>query len=153
MSGEFARGWARVLIMAGAVVAVDQATKALALAQLSPGERIDLILGVDLAEISNKGVAFGFLGGGGAAVVVVTAIALGLVLVWFARDPGRPAMWLAVGLLTGGALGNLADRARVGAVTDFIDPPVWPAFNLADVAITAGAILLAVIALASEPRQ
>ena len=52
-------------------------------------------------------------------------------------------MWIAVGLLAGGALGNLADRVRAGAVTDFIDLPLWPPFNLADMAITAGVALLA----------
>jgi signal peptidase II len=59
---------------------------------------------------------------------------------------------MAVGLLTGGALGNLADRVRTGAVVDFLDPPAWPAFNLADVAIVAGvgALLLAV---APPPRE
>ena len=72
------------------------------------------------------------------------------VLVWFALDPQRPGLWLAVGLLAGGALGNLADRVRAGAVTDFIDPPLWPTFNLADVAITLGALVLVVASLGSE---
>jgi lipoprotein signal peptidase len=56
-------------------------------------------------------------------------------------------MWLAVGLLAGGALGNLADRVRMDAVTDFIDPPLWPTFNLADIAITLGALGLVLISL------
>jgi signal peptidase II len=68
--------------------------------------------------------------------------------VWFALDPGRPGLWLAVGLLTGGALGNLADRVRIDAVTDFIDPPLWPAFNVADIAITFGALGLVLASLA-----
>jgi signal peptidase II len=153
LAGPGARGWARALIVAGLVVACDQAAKAVALAGLSPGERVHLVLGFDLAEVSNRGVAFGFLGGGGAAVVVVTAVALGLVLAWFASDPARPGMWLAVGLLAGGALGNLADRARLGAVTDFIDPPLWPAFNLADIAISVGAITLVLIALAPSDGE
>jgi signal peptidase II len=152
LAGRAARGWSRALVVAGFVVALDQATKAIALANLSSGERVDLALGFRLVEVSNKGVAFGFLGGGGASVVIVTATALGLVLAWFAHDPGRPGMWLAVGMLAGGALGNLADRARVGAVTDFIDPPLWPAFNVADVAITAGALALVLIAIA-PPKE
>jgi signal peptidase II len=69
-------------------------------------------------------------------------VALTLLLSWFARDPARPGLWPAVGLLAGGALGNLADRVRDGAVIDFLDPPNWPAFNLADVAITFGVALL-----------
>ena len=64
--------------------------------------------------------------------------ALASVLCLFARDPTRPGMWIAVGLLAGGALGNLADRVRADAVTDFVDIGPWPPFNLADVAITAG---------------
>jgi signal peptidase II len=133
--------------VAGIVVALDQAAKSAVLQSLGPHERVQTIPGFDLVVVGNKGIAFGFLGDGGAAVVAVTAIALGLVLAWFASDPSRPGMWLAVGMLAGGALGNLADRARIGAVTDFIDPPLWPAFNLADVAITGGAVLLVLIAL------
>jgi signal peptidase II len=133
--------------VAGIVVALDQASKSAVLQSLGPHERVQTIPGFDLALVANKGIAFGFLGGGGAAVVAVTAVALGLVLTWFASDPARPGMWLAVGMLAGGALGNLADRARIGAVTDFIDPPLWPAFNIADVAITSGAVLLVLIAL------
>jgi signal peptidase II len=52
-------------------------------------------------------------------------------------------MWVAIGLLAGGALGNLSDRVRDGAVTDYVDFLSWPSFNLADVAITAGVVLLA----------
>jgi signal peptidase II len=80
----------------------------------------------------------------------VTIGALALVLLWFALDPERPGLWLAVGLLVGGALGNLADRVRSDAVTDFIDPPFWPTFNLADVAITLGAVALVFTSLAHE---
>jgi signal peptidase II len=147
LAGAAARGWCRALAVAGVIVAFDQAAKSAVLQSLSPHETLDALPGVDIVVVANKGVAFGFLGGGGAAVVAVTAIALGLVLAWFASDPTRPGMWLAVGLLAGGALGNLADRARIGAVTDFIDPPLWPAFNIADVSITLGAVLLVLIAL------
>jgi signal peptidase II len=62
-------------------------------------------------------------------------------------------MWAGVGLLVGGALGNLIDRIRIDAVTDFIDPPLWPAFNVADVAITAGVVVLALAALSPAPRR
>ena len=63
----------------------------------------------------------------------------------------RPGLWLVVGLVVGGALGNLADRVRIGAAIDFIDPPLWPAFNLADVAIVVGVALLALMLLSPEP--
>ena len=77
----------------------------------------------------------------------MTIAALALVLAWFAIDPRRPGLALSVGLLAGGALGNLADRVRASAVTDFIDLPLWPAFNLADVAITLGALGLVLTTL------
>lgn len=120
---------------------------------LAPHEIVDLPLGFQLARVMNHGVAFGFLGGGGAPVVAVTVAALAFVVTWFARNPLRPGLWLAVGLIAGGAVGNLADRVRDGAVTDFIDPPLWPAFNLADVAITTGAVALVLIALAPERKD
>ncbi len=64
-------------------------------------------------------------------------MALGVVGYLFARDPARPGMWVATGLLAGGAIGNLVDRIRADAVTDYVDIAPWPPFNLADVAITA----------------
>jgi signal peptidase II len=133
------------------VVAVDQASKAAIVSGLAPGERVDLALGFDLARVANNGVAFGLLENARDGIVLaVTLAALGLVLAWFATNPGKHGLWLGVGMLTGGALGNLADRIRDGAVTDFIDPPLWPAFNLADIAITGGVVILVLVAF-GEP--
>ncbi len=84
--------------------------------------------------------------------MAVTALALGVVGYLFSRDPARPWMWAAAGLLAGGALGNLADRIRADAVTDYIAIGNWPAFNLADVAVTFGVLLLA-YAYAREPAK
>ena len=113
-----------------------------------PGERTDLALGFDLTRVMNSGIAFGlFSGGDDALVIAFTAVSLGLIVGWFAFDTTRPGLWLGVGLLAGGALGNLADRVRDGAVTDFFDPPLWPAFNFADVAITVGVFVIALTAL------
>jgi signal peptidase II len=141
------RAWLLAGAVALAVVAADQIAKAAVRSGLEAGERVDLALGFDLVRLTNKGIAFGLFDEGGPLVLVITAAALAAVIVWFSLNPGRPGLWLAVGLLTGGALGNLIDRARDSAVTDFLDPPLWPAFNLADVAITLGAIALAVVAL------
>ena len=138
--------WRRALGVCGAVVLVDQVTKAIVVSSLTAGQRESLALGFHLTNTANRGLAFG-IGHGQGFVLAVTIVALALVLVWFAVDPGRPDLWLAVGLLAGGALGNLADRVRTDAVTDFIDPPLWPAFNLADVAITLGAVGLVLISL------
>ncbi len=139
-------GWARVLAVCGGVVLLDQVSKAIVVSSLSMGEYRQVGLGFRVTNTENSGLAFG-IGQGEGFVLAVTIIALALVLVWFALDPTRPGLWLGVGLLTGGALGNLADRVRLDAVTDFIDPPLWPAFNLADVAITLGAIVLVLVSL------
>jgi signal peptidase II len=144
------RDWARALAVIVAVVALDQATKALLGAELDPGEHRDLVLGFELVNVTNEGIAFGILGDGGDLVLVVTLVALASVLVWFVLAPPRPGLWIAVGLLVGGALGNLIDRIRDDGVTDFLDPPLWPAFNVADVAITAGVVVLIAIAFAQE---
>lgn len=137
-----------MLAVAGIVVAVDQSTKAAVVAELALGERVDLALGVDLAHVTNRGIAFGLLDDGQGLVVAVTAATVALVLAWFATAATRPGLWLGIGLLVGGALGNLADRAREDAVTDFIDPPLWPAFNVADIAITAGVVAIVLGAFA-----
>jgi signal peptidase II len=139
-----------MLIVCGLVVIADQATKGAVIETMAPGERTELALGFDLARVTNSGIAFGLLDeGSDALVLAVTVTALALVIGWFAVDAARPALWLGVGLLAGGALGNLADRIRVQGVTDFLDPPLWPAFNLADIAITAGVVVIALAALSS----
>ena len=142
--------WLWALAVCAFVVVVDQGAKAAVVSELTRNQEVGLPLGFNLVRVANHGVAFGFLGGGGALVVAVTLVALVFVIGWFAFDPLRPGLWLAVGLIGGGAIGNLTDRIRTGAVTDFIDPPLWPAFNLADVAITVGAVVLVVIALRPE---
>jgi signal peptidase II len=158
LSGLAIGGWRRALAVCGAVVLLDQVSKAIVVSSLSVGEQAKLGLGFSITNTPNSGLAFG-IGQGEGFVLAVTVVALVLVLVWFAVDPTRPGMWLAVGLLAGGALGNLADRVRADAVTDFIDPPLWPTFNLADVAITLGALGLVLVSLGpakdrdeAEPR-
>ena len=135
-----------------AVIAADQLTKALVRSGLEIGEQRDLVLGVDLVHVRNSGVAFGFLAGGGAVLVAGTAIALLALLVFFALNSGRRLVWLPTGLLLGGALGNLLDRAHQGHVTDFIKFPHFPAFNVADMAITVGVLAL-VYVLEGPPRR
>jgi signal peptidase II len=134
--------WRGAIATCAAVLVADQATKQIAITELAGDAPVDLPLGFEFDYITNTGIAFGLFGGGEALVIAITLVALSLLFVWFARDPGRPGLWPAVGLLAGGALGNLADRVRDGAVVDFIDPPRWPAFNLADLAITLGVALL-----------
>jgi signal peptidase II len=135
-------GLTRAVATAGVVVAVDQASKQAVVASLAPDERRNVFFGLDFTNTRNTGVAFGALEGGGLVVAVLIGLALVLVTGYFALHAGRPWLWLPVGLLVGGALGNLADRAREGAVIDFIDPIAWPAFNLADASIVIGVFAL-----------
>jgi signal peptidase II len=147
VSGERARAWWRAGALCVLVVALDQVAKALVQDRIVVGEHVDVLGPLGLTLSHNHGVAFGLAGGGGAGLIVVTVAALALVTALFARNPARPGMWVAFGLIAGGAIGNLADRVRLGAVTDFIDLPHWPDFNLADVSITAGVLVLALIYL------
>jgi signal peptidase II len=143
-----------MLLTAAVVVAVDQATKGLLRGELARGEHRDLILGFELSHVTNSGIAFGALEGAADGLVLgVTAAALALIVGWFTVAGDRRGMWLGVGLLVGGAIGNLIDRLRLDGVTDFIDPPYWPAFNIADVAITAGVVVLAVASLGPAPAR
>ena len=133
---------AAALATAGVVVAIDQATKQLAISGIERGDQVDVFFGLELTNARNTGVAFGAFEGGGALVAILIGVSLTLLLGYFALHRDRPWLWLPVGLLLGGALGNLADRAREGAVIDFIDPVAWPAFNVADACIVIGVLAL-----------
>lgn len=143
-----ARAWRLATALCLLVVALDQAAKAAIEASLVTGEQVDVLGPLELTLAHNDGVAFGLAGGGGALLIGLTLVALGFVVALFARNPTRPGIWPAVGLLAGGALGNLIDRVRSGAVTDYVDVLSWPPFNLADVAITLGVVVLALSYLA-----
>lgn len=142
-----ARAWAFAGALCGLVLLADQASKAAIRDHLVLGERVEVLGPLELTYVHNKGVAFGLAGGAGVGLVLVTFAALAVVSYLFARNPTRRGMWIAVGLLAGGALGNLADRIRADAVTDFIHIGSWPAFNVADVSISAGVILLVLLYL------
>jgi signal peptidase II len=146
-------GAAAALGTAGVVVALDQATKQLAVASIARGDQVNVFFGLDFTNTRNTGVAFGAFQGGGAVVSVLIGLSLALLLGYFAVNRERPWLWLPVGLLLGGALGNLADRARVGAVIDFVDPVAWPAFNLADACIVVGVLALLYVVEGRDRRR
>ncbi|MBQ7666432.1 MAG: signal peptidase II [Kiritimatiellae bacterium] len=138
-----------VVLTAAAVAALDQATKAAVLACFAPGESVAVVPGFfDLCLVLNRGAAWGILAGRRVLLVAVSAAMLALL--WFSRrDLGSTrAGRVASGLLGGGIVGNLIDRAFRGEVVDFLDFHIgrewsWPAFNAADSAICiAVAILL-----------
>jgi signal peptidase II len=153
--GARRRAFALAALTLVAVAVLDQATKALAVATLVPGDAVPVLFGIDLRLVRNTGVAFGVLAGAGdMPIVVITALAVGSVLAFFLVRADRPLLWLPVGMVLGGAAGNLVDRVRLGAVVDFIDPTFWPAFNLADIAIVVGVLgVLYVAEGPAEPRE
>jgi signal peptidase II len=134
------------LIAIGLVIFVaDQVTKRLADEKILPGERVEFLGPLDLTLTFNDGIAFGLAGGGGFLVILLSLIALVALGVFVAAAPPGWPTSIAGGLIFGGALGNLVDRVRYGEVTDFLVMPGWPAFNLADVGITVGVVILALI--------
>ena len=146
-------GPAAAVATAGLVVAVDQVTKQLVVTNIAQAEQVSVIPGLDLTYTRNTGVAFGALAGGGLIVALLIGLSLALLVGYFAANKDKPLLWLPVGMLLGGALGNLADRAREGAVVDFIDPVAWPAFNFADSCIVVGVLLLLWVVERRPPRS
>ncbi len=138
-------GFARIAGVAAAILALDQLTKHFVRSGIEPGDSHRLIPGVHLVHVRNTGVAFSLFSGGGTLVLVFTFVALALLVGYFTLRPTRPWLWLPTGLLIGGAIGNLIDRIAHGAVTDFIKLPLWPAFNVADMAITFGVLSLLIV--------
>ena len=134
--------WTRVVVVLAVIVAADQILKRVVTSAIERGQQESVIAGIEIVNVRNTGVAFGQLQEGGAIVAIVIALAIGALLAYFARHARRRLMWLPTGMLLGGALGNVIDRVREGAVVDFVKLPYWPAFNVADVAITFGVIVL-----------
>jgi signal peptidase II len=136
-----AQSISRAGLLLAAIVAVDQVAKALVRAGVSRGEENGVFPGLEIVHVRNRGVAFGALSGESVVMVVVLLALAGLV-VWFALHSRRAHVWIPTGMLLGGAVGNIIDRVRDGAVTDFIKLPLWPAFNIADVSIVLGVLAL-----------
>lgn len=143
------RAWPWFLISA-AIVLADQVTKSLVLDRFAPGERLEITGFFNLVLVFNKGAAFSFLAGAGGwqtpLLVAFALIAAVVVSVLLARSPERGLFSAGLALILGGAVGNVIDRLRFGHVVDFVDLHAagwhWPAFNVADSAITLGAALL-----------
>lgn len=145
--------------LAALTLVLDQATKWLVLFWvMDPPRTIPVLPFLDLVIVWNRGVSFGMFGGGTVppwAFVVLSGVISIALLVWLRR---AESLWtqMAIGLVIGGAIGNVVDRILFGAVFDFIDVHVagwhWPAFNLADSAITLGVVLLLVESLLPERK-
>lgn len=144
-----------------AIVALDQATKWWILSVvMQPPQRIPVTGFFDLVLVMNRGVSFGMLGGAPgwvAAALIAFALLLAVALsIWMWRAQNL-LLGLSLGLVVGGAIGNVIDRIRFGAVVDFLDFYIgdyhWPAFNVADSAITVGVILLILDSLKSGSEK
>lgn len=131
------------VMIAVLVVIADQLSKSAVTARIDPGHAVDVLGPLRFTLTYNDGIAFGLAGGKGVLVILLAAVALVALGAFIATAPARWPTAVAGGLILGGAAGNLIDRFRIGHVTDFILLPSWPAFNLADTAITIGVIVLA----------
>ena len=132
----------RTVLVAVIVVAADQLSKAIVRSQIKPFDEIKVLPFLKLVRTENSGVAFSMFSGGGPVVVIVGLLALGALAYFYVTHIHRRLVWLPTGMLLGGAAGNLIDRIAHGGVTDFIKLPHWPQFNVADISITVGVLVL-----------
>jgi signal peptidase II len=147
--------WIALLLVACAAVMADQFTKQVVGRTLALGESVDIVGPFSIHHVQNTGIAFGLFASRTSLVIAVTAVAVGLMLWFFARSARRhPVLPVALGLVLGGSIANLIDRVRLGHVTDFLDLVAWPAFNLADMFIVVGvAVLFGALVLAERPHR
>jgi signal peptidase II len=147
--------WAALAAIAGSAVLADQVTKRIVASQLALGDSRHVVGPFDLHHVQNSGIAFGLFPRATTIVIVLTSIVIAWLLVVFARSGARhPVLPVGLGLLVGGSLSNLADRIRLGHVTDFLDLDFWPAFNLADTFIVVGvALLVGAAVIGDRPRS
>ena len=139
------RRLAPFVAIASAVLIADQATKAAVRGWLTVGQSWPAGDGLlRISHVENSGAAFGILQGAAPFLLIITAVGVIAVAAYLLFVPVR-SLWIttALALILGGAAGNLVDRVARGAVTDFIDPTHYPAFNIADSAIVVGAFTLA----------
>jgi signal peptidase II len=141
----------RAAVAALLFLGLDQLTKQIVVRSLARSESVNVFFGIEITNVRNKGVAFGALGKGGVPVTLLTIAAVSLLIGYFAMRATTPWLWLPVGIVAGGAFGNLLDRVREGAVIDFIDPMLWPAFNVADMGIVLG--ILGLLYVVEGPRK
>ena len=141
------------LLLAAAVVTLDQFAKWFIRVELERGDTWDVAPFFRIVHITNNGAAFGILQDAGPLLVVTSVMGMVAIFV-FLFNPGfaHPLMRAGLALMLGGAIGNLIDRVANGKVVDFLKVPHWPAFNLADSAITIGVLLL-LWAMLQEPEH
>jgi signal peptidase II len=147
--------WLGLAAVAIAAVVADQLTKHVVASEVALDDEVKVLGPFTIHHVQNSGIAFGLFSNATAVVIVLTLVAIGWMVLYFARSGARhPLLPVAVGLLIGGSLSNLSDRVRLGHVTDFLDFRYWPAFNLADSFIVIGvAVLLGALIAADRPPK
>ncbi len=143
------------VVVAVAAFVADRITKLLVQDRITVGERISVVGDLlELRHVHNRGIAFGLFSGAGSIVVAGTLIVGILLFVFLMRvEPSDRLTILGGAFITGGALGNLVDRVQLGYVTDFIHLPNWPTFNVADIWITVGVVLVLLAQLVAIRRE
>jgi signal peptidase II len=144
------------VLAAAAAILLDQVSKALVVTYMEPGRSVTIIPHVlSLTHSTNTGAAFGILRGSGQIVFLAALIITGLALAWFFAFRHKQGYWsfIGLGLLIGGALGNLIDRIFRHKVVDFFNLGWWPVFNVADLAIVAGVIIIVVVSAVEILRE
>jgi signal peptidase II len=155
-------GWLFLLLISGIIITADQISKGAVLSSIPADHVISVIDGFfNLVHVQNPGGAFGFLADQESLIrpilfLIGPAAAIGLLLYLFVRmNPGGRFFSFGIALILGGAVGNLIDRLRIGKVIDFLDFYIgdlhWPAFNLADSAVTVGCGIL-IIQMIMNPK-
>ncbi|HSL97760.1 MAG TPA: signal peptidase II [Candidatus Deferrimicrobiaceae bacterium] len=144
--------WIPFLALAASITIVDQLTKAWLVSFLGPGQSTSVVGDlVRLVHAQNTGGLFGLLRGYAVPFALLSLVAISAIVVFHAKSGRSPLMTLALGLLLGGAIGNLVDRLRLGHVVDWIDAGLgsfrWYTFNVADAAISTSLALLLAMSL------
>ena len=140
------------LVLAAGIVVLDQLVKWLVRESLDRGDFIAVIWPLKIVHVTNSGAAFGILQGAGPLLVITSLVGMAAIVIFlFNPTFAHPLMRLGLAFMLGGAIGNLIDRVRVGEVVDFVKVPNFPAFNVADSAVTIGVLLL-LWAMLREPK-
>lgn len=135
----------KLLSVSSLIVIIDRLTKCILLKNFSEGESVRVIPGIfHLTLVLNSGAAFGLFKGQSALFTIFSVLIIALICAYTLRNGCKDLLMLIpLGLITGGAAGNLIDRIAFGHVVDFLDFRIWPIFNIADASITIGAFILA----------
>jgi signal peptidase II len=154
--------WAIFFGLAATVIVADQITKAMIVSSIPPGSSVSVIGDyLRLVHSQNNGALFGLFRDSAVLFGLASTVVIGLIVGYHARSGRSPYMSVALGLLLGGAIGNLIDRLRLGYVVDFVDAGIgglrWYTFNVADAAISFAIIFLILAAfrpsLVEKPKQ